>query len=162
MLFQYCIAWGKFVWFRLLVQNFMETLWLNEFQDSNFNRLGVVFMCFNSSCDQTIIEKKFLIILMVWLWEKWATHLCFNLARASYSTNHKPRWILFHIPFGGRIDWISKILMFWHALWTPFFFYVNIDIGKIRRFETMHSNESNSPSFGFISLHHQDQSELLI
>ena len=36
----------------------METLWLNEFQDSNFNRLGVVFMCFNSSCDQKIIGKK--------------------------------------------------------------------------------------------------------
>ena len=45
---------------------------------------------------------------MVWLQEKWAMHLCFNVAWASYSANHKPRWILFHIPFGGRIDWISK------------------------------------------------------
>ena len=70
MLFQYCIAWGKFVRFPLLVQNFMETLWLNEFQCSNFNRLGVVFMCFNSSCDQKIIEKFFLLILMVWLQKK--------------------------------------------------------------------------------------------
>ena len=36
----------------------METWWLNKFQGSNFSRQGVVFMCFNSSCDQKIIGKK--------------------------------------------------------------------------------------------------------
>ena len=36
----------------------METWWLNKFQGSNFSRQGVVFVCFNSSCDQKKIGKK--------------------------------------------------------------------------------------------------------
>ena len=69
----------------------METLWLNEFQGSNFNRLGVVFMCFNSSCDQMIIEKKNSPNFNGLVAGKRAMHLCFNVAWASYSANHKPR-----------------------------------------------------------------------
>ena len=36
----------------------METWWLNKFQGSSFSRQGVVFVCFNSSCDQKKIGKK--------------------------------------------------------------------------------------------------------